>query len=60
MSDLKKINDICCFIKKSMCVNGTVELKEFKDIEIDGKKIRGAIFKVTDCIRNKFYIGWFV
>lgn len=54
-----EIENIADFIYESMCIDGFVKFHHFESIEINGKKIMGIIFEVTDRKRGNFYIGWY-
>lgn len=52
----KKIED---FLKLAMCIDGEAKYAKKVDgiLSADGKKLYGALYKLTDSIRGTFYIS---
>ena len=46
------------FLKESMCITGAVVCKGATELEHDGIKMVGLLFKLNDKTRGEFYISW--
>ena len=59
--DKKAANQVIAiesFLKESMCITGAVVFKGATELEHDGIRMVGLLFKLNDKTRGELYISW--